>query len=130
MQHSALTIGGLSLAVLLATGDSCMAADPEREAARAMLERTQQSEALSLQLRQSQDLLRAPDADRLRLERLYRDQRFRQEALQQQQVLQQSSQAGPPSASDSNKFERERRAASLQPNAGDATRSWGPRLNP
>ena len=130
MQQSALKLGALGLAVLLATIDPCVAADPEKEAARAILERTQQSEAFSVQLRQSQDLLRARDGDRQRLESLHRDQRFRQEVLQQQQLLQQSSQFGPPSASDSDRFERERRAASLQPNAGDTPRSLGPKLNP
>lgn len=135
---------GLGLAVLMALGSvpSHSQPDPEIAARRAVIERDQQSDAFSLQLRQSQERARlAPrslqsDA----VEVLHREQRARQQALHQEQLrqLSQPRPAGGPEAraGEREHFARERRAQALEFEAEErsavieAPRRWTPTLEP
>lgn len=120
--------GGCVLGAFIVVTGLPAYADPAQEAARAVLERSQQSESFALQLRQSQELLRVSPSGRVDMEARQREQRARQGDLHQQQVLQTSSPASSTSPGDADRLERDRRALSMQPDAA-AAHSWGPRLD-
>ena len=104
----------------LAIHDTCWAeSDAELAARRGVLERNQQSERFSLELRQSQQWIGAAPADRQALEALQLRQRQDQQQLQaqQQQRVPQTSEAI---------LQRERDAQSLRFRAESP--AWGPTL--
>jgi hypothetical protein len=109
---------------------------PSPEVQRALLQRQQQSEQFSLQLRQSQSVLALPAAEQQKLDPSYLQQRQAQEQMhdaQQRQAIQEpeASRAGA-----AERFERERRAQDagfeVPPQRGrpdpDAGVRWTPTL--
>ena len=121
------------LALLLCSGMAAAQA-PSADVQRALLQRQQQSEQFSLQLRQSQSILGLPAAERQKLDASHLQQRQAQEQLhdaqQQQTVLApEASRAGA-----EQRFERERRAQDLgfeaPPQRGRADPEAGVRWTP
>jgi hypothetical protein len=98
--------------------------DPEIAARRALIEREQQSETFSLQLRQSQQKLNlsADSAGRVALDALHLEQLHRQELLGQDELRQLT----PLSGYDRARRENARNAQSLQ--FGREAPAWGPSL--
>jgi len=123
-------------AALLLVPALALAQKPSVETDRALLQRQQQSDQFSLQLRQSQSLISAPDAERRRLDVLYLEQRQAQQRLQDTQQRDALQQPAAQRAGAVERFERERRAQDLgsetPPQRGrgdpDAGVRWTPTL--
>ena len=96
--------------VLLACSGAAAAQAPRLEAQRAVLERQQQSDSFSLQLRQSQSLIGVPGAERQRLDAVYLQQRQDQDQLHDAQQRQAVEQPKASRVGAVERFERERRA--------------------
>ena len=106
------------LVLLLAGTVGVASAQTSGPAARALLERQQQSDAFSLQLQQSIQSFRAgnlPPQQRLELESLHRDQRLQQQGdtfyrqqIQQQQTQQTTSPTSPLRDAEAMRFEQDR----------------------
>jgi hypothetical protein len=109
---------------------------PSLETGRALLQRQQQSDQFSLQLRQSQSLLGAPAAERRSLDARYLEQRQSQEQLHDAQLRRVTQEPAAVRAGAAERFERERRAQDLgfetPPRQGrpdpDAGVRWTPTL--
>jgi hypothetical protein len=128
----------LGLAVLLAADPGYAQEDAQIAARRALVERDQQSEAFTLQLRQSQQRARLPPggADSAALEELHLEQQRRQQTLHQDQLRRLSQPQDVPAALERERFARERRAQALEfelegrTAVPEAPRRWTPTLEP
>jgi hypothetical protein len=124
--------------VLLFCSGTAAAQAPSIEVERALLQRQQQSEQFSLQLRQSQSLLGLPAAERRKLDATYLRERQAQERLHDAQQAQAAQEAEAGRAGAAERFEREQRAQDsglgVVRQAGSAdyevTPSWTPTLEP
>jgi hypothetical protein len=121
-----------ALALLLCPG--LAAAQAQIEADRALLQREHQSERFSLQLWQSQSILKLPAEERQKAEASYLQQRQAQEQLHDAQQRQAATQSEDARAGSDQRFERERRAHELdrviapQRVRADQDARWAPTL--
>ena len=107
---------------------------PSVDVERAALQRQQQSDQFSLQLRQSQSVLSLPAAERRGLDASYLQQRQAQEQLHDTQLREAVQQPEASRAGADLRFERERRAQDLglqaPPQRGRADSDAGVRWTP
>jgi hypothetical protein len=103
-----MNAGALAAALLLAPTVAAAQA-PSPETGRALLQRQQQSDRFSLELRQSQSLVGLPAAERRKLDAFYRDQRREQERLHDAQLRQAAQEPETMRAGAAERHERERR---------------------
>jgi hypothetical protein len=107
---------------------------PPIDVERAVLQRQQQSDRFSLQLRQSQSILGTPAAARQKLDASYLEQRQAQEQLHDAQLRQTVQDPEASRAGAAQRFERERRAQDLgfesPPRRGHADSDAGVRWTP
>jgi hypothetical protein len=99
--------------VILLLPAAAAAQAPSFETERALLQRQQQSDQFSLQLRQSQSLLGLPAAGRRGLDARYLEQRQAQEQLHDAQLLQAVQDPEASRVGALERFGRERRAQDL-----------------
>jgi hypothetical protein len=124
----------LAAVALLGLPAMAAAQAPSLEAERALLQRQQQSDQFSLQLRQSQSVLGLPAAERRKLEARYIEQRQAQEQSYDAQLRQVTQEPEAVRAGASERYERERRAQDLgfdtPPRRGRADPDAGVRWTP
>jgi hypothetical protein len=121
-----------ALALLLAL--PALAPAQSRETERALLERQQQSDRFSLQLRQSQSLIGMPASERGGLDARYLEQRQAQDQLHDAQLRDVVQQPEAMRAGASDRYERDRRSqdagAETPPQRGRADADAGVRWSP
>jgi hypothetical protein len=124
----------LALVALVALPAMTAAQAPSPAAERALLQRQQQSDRFSLQLRQSQSVLGLPAAVRQGLDARYLEQRQGQEQSHDEQLRQLTQEPRALRAGAAERYERERRAQDLgfetPPQRGRADPDAGVRWTP